>query len=457
MNKGYLKHSKLHQLQKILTRMEKYKKALSCLCDMIKNDHKTHSHTKQGAITYVRWGRTTCPGNGTELMYSDLHIDANRLYVAGYAAGSWYNSGGASNHLCLPKNPDWAKYQASDDKAQAAKIYGTEYQTYSHRVGETLDRSHLDYEVPCAVCQNSFRTGVFMLPGKTACFPDWHLEYRGYLMSGHPSHRTSEYVCVDAHPEHIGSKSNQNGQLLYPVEAACGSLKCPPYVNNREICSVCTPRQTDPAFVAFTAQLSHDISHLGFNEAIIFDKVVTNHGNGYESQSGHITASVAGIYHFTTTIVKNGNEIARAYTSSIDFECSVAVVIIQMAAGDRAITYIRWGRTTCPGNGTELMYSDTDTIRLYVAGYTAGNLFNSGGASNYLCLPKNPDWAKFQDSDEKSAKIYGTEYQTNAHSVREALDKSHGEYDVPCAVCQNSIRTGVYMLPEDNFFISVFE
>ncbi|KAJ8306996.1 hypothetical protein KUTeg_015080 [Tegillarca granosa] len=127
-------------------------------------------------------------------------------------------------------------------------------------------------------------------------------------------------------------------------------------------------RQTEPASVAFTAQLSHDIGHLGSNEAIIFDKVVTNHGNGYESQTGHFTAPVAGIYHFTTTvmaygdenvhiqIVKNGNEIARGYTSSIDFETSVAVVIVQMAAGDRV-----WVRH----------FFDTTTPHIHGLGYTS--------------------------------------------------------------------------------------
>ena len=62
-------------------------------------------------------------------------------------------------------------------------------------------------------------------------------------MAQHWSLTPSEYICVDAHPEKIGSsKTNKyNGRLIYPVEAVCGSLKCPPYVNNREItCSVCT-------------------------------------------------------------------------------------------------------------------------------------------------------------------------------------------------------------------------
>ena len=48
------------------------------------------------------------------------------------------------------------------------------------------------------------------------------------------------------------------------------------------------------------------------------------------------------------------------------------------------ITYIRWGKSTCPtGTGREIVYS----------GITAGSIFNQvGGGSNYLCLPKVPEY-----------------------------------------------------------------
>ena len=49
------------------------------------------------AQTYVRWGRTTCPVNqSTELVYS------------GRAGGSWWSkTGGATNYLCMPDDPDY--------------------------------------------------------------------------------------------------------------------------------------------------------------------------------------------------------------------------------------------------------------------------------------------------------------------------------------------------------------
>lgn len=69
----------------------------------------------------------------------------------------------------------------------------------------------------------------------------WHREYRGYLMIQGNGQGASNYICVDARPEKIGTNTNHNGRVFYPVESICGSLPCPPYVNNRELtCAVCT-------------------------------------------------------------------------------------------------------------------------------------------------------------------------------------------------------------------------
>ena len=54
-----------------------------------------------GGITYVRWGKTSCPSVlGTELLYS------------GVAAGCLFsNMGGAANYLCLPNNPVYGQFR----------------------------------------------------------------------------------------------------------------------------------------------------------------------------------------------------------------------------------------------------------------------------------------------------------------------------------------------------------
>ena len=46
------------------------------------------------------------------------------------------------------------------------------------------------------------------------------------------------FECMDADPEVIQGGA---AALFYPVEARCGSLPCPNYVNNREVtCVVCS-------------------------------------------------------------------------------------------------------------------------------------------------------------------------------------------------------------------------
>ncbi len=82
-----------------------------------------------------------------------------------------------------------------------------------------------------------------MIPGRNQCYPGWNLEYNGYLMAGHHSHRgKTDYICVDSDPESYGAGfRNDAGALLYAVEGICGSLPCPPYVNHRELtCVVCS-------------------------------------------------------------------------------------------------------------------------------------------------------------------------------------------------------------------------
>ena len=62
-------------------------------------------------------------------------------------------------------------------------------------------------------------------------------------MAGYYGHTAgSMYTCVDGNPDTLhGGKADKNGRLFYLVEARCGSLKCPPYVEGREIvCTVCS-------------------------------------------------------------------------------------------------------------------------------------------------------------------------------------------------------------------------
>uniref|UniRef100_K1PYU7 Short-chain collagen C4 n=1 Tax=Magallana gigas TaxID=29159 RepID=K1PYU7_MAGGI len=78
---------------------------------------------------------------------------------------------------------------------------------------------------------------------RRSCYKGWKLEYHGYLMAGYYNHDAgTTYTCVDSYPDALhGGATNKDGKLFYMVEAACGSLKCPPYVAGRElVCAVCS-------------------------------------------------------------------------------------------------------------------------------------------------------------------------------------------------------------------------
>ncbi|XP_052790168.1 uncharacterized protein LOC128224384 [Mya arenaria] len=188
-----------------------------------------------GAV-YVRWGRTTCPKNGTDLVYT------------GYAAGNYYNQEGAADYVCLTSEPIWGVY---DDAAQriSAKMYGTEYQfahqSYVDGGSQFFGKNLHDHDAPCAVCQTSRRSSV-MIPGRNRCYPGWTKEYSGYLVAGLSGYSIQKsptnYVCLDADAEYqTGDHVNNDGKVMNLVEAICGSLPCPPYVNYRELtCVVCS-------------------------------------------------------------------------------------------------------------------------------------------------------------------------------------------------------------------------
>ncbi|XP_048241162.1 uncharacterized protein LOC124124585 [Haliotis rufescens] len=183
------------------------------------------SSSSGGGAMFTRWGKTTCP-SGNDVMYK------------GYAGGSHYTAkGGPGTTLCLPDSPIYAKHTTADTYSQ---LYGTEYETLA-ATGPL--HNMFQHDVPCVVCRSRRRRSAVMVPARNACFPQWHLEYKGYLFGGATRHSgSSDYVCVDEDPESIkGGHANKDEHLLYLVESICGSLPCPPYVNGWEMtCAVCT-------------------------------------------------------------------------------------------------------------------------------------------------------------------------------------------------------------------------
>ncbi|XP_065924104.1 uncharacterized protein [Magallana gigas] len=194
----------------------------------VAQDHQIHVNgSRQSSVVYTRWGRKSCSRDA-------------KLVHSGYVGGSHFNNRGAAvEPLCLPRNPQWLRYRDGIEN-ERAYVHGAEYETRTSSGG--LRGVH-DQDVPCAVCLKRKRFVVNMFPARKNCYRGWTLEYRGYLMAGKWSHQAAtSYTCVDARPEAVhGGHENRNGYLFYHVEGLCGSLKCPPYVNGRELaCVVCS-------------------------------------------------------------------------------------------------------------------------------------------------------------------------------------------------------------------------
>ena len=99
-----------------------------------------------------------------------------------------------------------------------------------------------NHDAPCVVCNAETRTRQIMIPGKESCPQGWVREYYGWLVAQQYNDGASTFACLDVAMEKIaGSASDQQGGLFHLVEAVCGSLQCPPYVDGRELaCVVCT-------------------------------------------------------------------------------------------------------------------------------------------------------------------------------------------------------------------------
>ena len=98
------------------------------------------------------------------------------------------------------------------------------------------------------------------------------------------------------------------------------------------------------------------------------------------------------------------------------------------------VTYIRWGRSTCPNTtGTELVY----------AGRAAGTSHaQKGGTNDYLCLPEEPQYLAYKPGVQGDSPIHGAEYQTWDNRP---LHHVH-DHNVPCVVCK-TVKECVLMIP----------
>ena len=100
--------------------------------------------------------------------------------------------------------------------------------------------------------------------------------------------------------------------------------------------------------------------------------------------------------------------------------------------------YTRWGRSDCPNTpGTRLVY----------AGRAGGSFFTTkGGASNYLCMPENPDYSQYTPGVQGWSPVHGAEYQTQGSYSNSPFGHLLDD-NVPCVVCQVTIRDTMLMIP----------
>ncbi|XP_052788681.1 uncharacterized protein LOC128223440 [Mya arenaria] len=103
--------------------------------------------------------------------------------------------------------------------------------------------------------------------------------------------------------------------------------------------------------VAFFATLSTSFTTSTFSQTLVFEKVVTDVGGGYNPGTGVFTAPVDGLYVFSTSVMvdlststtdakirinKNGSKVVYLYFNDSDgnFETVSGTVILSMQVGD---------------------------------------------------------------------------------------------------------------------------
>lgn len=197
--------------------------------ELLENEINRHKGGRTKNSIYVRWGRTECPGDGSEMVYR------------GFTAGRHYTSGGGTSILCLPEKPTWNAYNDGHDSYRG-NIWGAEIDMDPASEGKVFEQNVDGLDMPCSACLTP-KSVTHMFPGRATCFPGWSLEYTGYLMTNYRDRgHNMEYFCLDIDPEGIprgGASDHEN--VMYLVEARCGTLPCPPYVEGREVaCCVCS-------------------------------------------------------------------------------------------------------------------------------------------------------------------------------------------------------------------------
>ncbi|XP_069120445.1 complement C1q-like protein 2 [Argopecten irradians] len=97
--------------------------------------------------------------------------------------------------------------------------------------------------------------------------------------------------------------------------------------------------------IGFSTSLS-TTKALGLNQIVVFDTIITNDGNGYDTREGHFTAPVPGLYAFSVTamcygsdshlhvaIVKDNQKIAYIFANGNNYDNGSKLVVVRLQAG----------------------------------------------------------------------------------------------------------------------------
>ncbi|CAC5403859.1 unnamed protein product [Mytilus coruscus] len=151
----------------------------------------------------------------------------------------------------------------------------------------------------------------------------------------------------------------------------------------------CTGRSSGPDKVAFMAKNSDSLRNLPSKAVLVFNTVITNLGNGYDSSNGIFTAPSNGVYIFSWTVlclhgkefynqlILNENIIAKNYASSVkvaDHASGSQNVILEIKKDDRVFIRIQEGRTG------QYMYGDGWST---FSGYKLYNIRNNDSSTSY--------------------------------------------------------------------------
>lgn len=158
-----------------------------------------------GGSAYLHAGSKRCPS-------------AHKTLYSGALAGSYYgHRGSGADLVCMTSVPRYLSTNSGN--AAGAIVYNTEYE-FSNAAFPSLIAKH-DYDVPCSWCQRPLsRSHSLTVPAKRECPSGFTAEFYGFLVSERHNHGKGTYICLPATANIMGSKSNQNGALLYQVEMA---------------------------------------------------------------------------------------------------------------------------------------------------------------------------------------------------------------------------------------------